>query len=548
MDGDTEGSEMVWKEVQEVDFRKVRWAHAQSRCIEKNKKRFAGAGSVKSASKAALSKRQDEDSLNAGSSAALSLSNTRSASTTTPRHLVLIRTWHEYEYDTEDIIYLRSLIAELALASGGEYEVHFLIHVKDHGLPIWVDSDVYQQVLDQSLPAEFRGMGTLWSEAQMTMLYGGLVESNYRGLPVHGVYRSTYLPVQWFAYTHPEYDFFWHWEMDIRYTGHYYHLFDRIGAWAKQQPRKGLWERNGRFYIPSEHGSFDDFRHMVRIQTEQASKGQTQKHFDAKGRSREGPPSSTIHLEKPVWGPQPPDLEWNDIDLSDAPEPPTSYEKDEYEWGVGEDADFITFNPLFDPDTTGWILDKDVTGYNITAGLPPRRTAIITASRLSRRLLDTMHRETAHKKHIMFSEMWPGSCALHHGLKAVYAPHPVYIDRRWPTDYLAAVFNGGKNGASGGSKLSTFEDARQRNFLGTTWYYHAKFSERLWKRWLGHRVEDDSGEIPGGGPEFELEGEGRMCLPAMLLHPVKQVDLVHELEDAELDATRDDMETGNAGG
>jgi len=30
------------------------------------------------------------------------------------------------------------------------------------------------------------------------------------------------MPMQYFAYQHPEYDFFWNWEMDIRNTGHWY--------------------------------------------------------------------------------------------------------------------------------------------------------------------------------------------------------------------------------------------------------------------------------------------------------------------------------------
>ena len=547
MVGDTEGSESVWKEAPEVDFRKIRWAEAQTRCFEKNKKRFFNKKSstfgitkrdampqdAELPNVPVLPERAEEDTITQHKP-----SQSASMISALQRHAVLIRTWSEYKYDEEDILYLRSIIAELGLASGGEYTVHFLVHVKDHGLPIWADEEAYQKVLDESLPAEFRGMGSLWSESQMSMLYGGLSESNYRNLPVYGVYRSTYLPVQWFAHTHPEFDFFWHWEMDIRYTGHYYHLFDRIGRWAKQQPRKGLWERNGRFYVPTEHGSFEDFRHMVREQTEQATRMPNQKMFDDRGR-----PITTIQhtKEQPVWGPQPPNLERNDLDLDEAPRPPTTHEKDHFDWGVGEDADFITFNPLFDPDQTGWILAEDVTGYDTTDGLPPRRTAIITASRLSRRLLETMHRETAIKKHIMFSEMWPGSCALHHGLKAVYAPHPVYIDRWWPTDYLAAVFNGGKNGASGGNRMSTFEDRRQRNFLGTTWYYHAQFSERLWKRWLGFKVDEQ------GGPEHEIAGEGRMCLPAMLLHPVKQVDLITEHTDTTGEPDRDDMEVGNAG-
>lgn len=513
-EGHTVGAGDVWGDQLEIDWREVKWADAQNACMEANKARFKpapkggknsflgmGSGSEKDAEK------EKEDD----------------AKKYTPRTAVIIRTWTGYEYDPEDIFYLRALVNELSIQSGSEYVIHFLIHVKDDNMQIWADDDTYQRVLDESLPAEFRGMGTLWSERQMGLIYGGVAESMYRNLPVHGAYRSTYMPMQYFAHTHPEYDFFWHWEMDIRYTGHFYHLFHQVSEWAKQQPRKGLWERNGRFYVPSEHGSWEDFKQLVRVQIEHGTASKSNMYHGklaADAAAAHPLDADARRAEKPVWGALPPPDD--ELETEHDPIPPTSYDKDNYEWGVGEDADFITFNPLFDPSGTNWILAEDVTGYNTEKGYPPRRTAIITASRLSRRLLETMHRETSLKRHTMFSEMWPGSCALHHGYKAVYAPHPVYIDRAWPTSYVAAIFNNGRNGAAGGARTSVFSDERQHNFRGTTWYYDAGFSPNLWKRWLGYKVDND------GGEEEEVVGEGRMCLPGMLLHPVKQVDLVFE--------------------
>lgn len=436
-----------------------------------------------------------------------------------PRIAVVIRTWWDFEYTVEDIIYLRSLISELALLSGGEYTVHFLIHVKDDNAQIWADEDTYQRILHDALPQEFRGMGTLWSERQMGLIYGGLAESFYRDLPVHGVYRSSFMAMQYFAHRHPEYDYFWNWEMDVRYTGHWYHLFDSVRKWAKQQPRKGLWERNGRFYVPSVHGTWDDFKQMVRVQTEMGTNTHNNIYSGPKTGKARFPGDAQDKTDKAIWGPE--RSADDDLETQNDTVPPTSYEKDKYEWGVGEEADLITFNPIFDPDGTTWLLAEDITGYNTTGGLPPRRAAVITASRLSRKLLETMHRETALKRHTMFSEMWPASVALQHGFKAVYVPHAEYIDRKWPTTYLAAVMNGGRNGASGGARTSVFGD-REHNFRGTTWYYNAGFAPNLWRRWLGFRVDND------GGEEFELAGEGRMCLPPMLLHPVKGVNLVVE--------------------
>ena len=533
MDGEKEGSDEVWGDQLEVDYSKVRWAEVQERCMQANAHRFQPSP-----------KRLNHFFTSMGSGGPEKDSNNKADHPTdktvgpngkrlVPRTAVIIRTWKDYNYDIEDMFYLRALMNELSLQSGTEYVVHFLIHVKDNNLQIWADEETYQRALDDALPEEFRGMGTLWSERQMGLIYGGIAETVYRDLPVHGAYRSTYMPVQYFAHMHPEYDFFWHWEMDVRYTGHFQELFSKIPAWAKQQPRKGLWERNGRFYVPSEHESWEDFRQMVRFQTDQgtAKKESIYEKVAADAGSKHPLDSDARRPSAPVWGPLRPTGKGDEVaDPDKDPVPPTTYDKDHYEWGVGEEADFITFNPLFDPHNTNWILAEDVTGYNTSgSNFPPRRTAIITASRLSKRLLDTMHRETVFKRHTMFSEMWPGSMALHHGYKAVYAPHPVYIDRRWPTSYLAAIFNNGLHGAAGGSRTSVFSDERQHNFLGTTWYYHAGFSANLWKRWLGYKVDND------GGEEWEVRenGEGRMCLPSMLLHPVKQVDLVVERKAGE---------------
>lgn len=529
LNGERDGADDVWKDSNEVDFREVRWADVQERCLVANSQRFAQKPESKENRFQSMAVAvPDSHGGNHQRKEVLMPDTAPSNSTITtevskkellPRTAVMMRTWWDFEYSEEDILYLRSLISELALLSSGEYTVHFLIHVKDDNAQIWADDETYQTVLKEALPEEFRGMGTLWSERQMGLIYGGLAESFYRHLPVHGVYRSTFMPVQYFAHQHPEYDHFWNWEMDVRYTGQWYHLFDNLGRWGKEQPRKGLWERNGRFYIPSVHGSWNDFKHMVRVQTEMGTGNRNNIWSGLKTGHSKFPGDVQGKTDKPIWGPE--RGEADDLETKDDPVPPTTYEKDKYQWGVGEEADFISFNPLFDPDGTTWILAEDVTGYNTANGLPPRRASIVTASRLSRRLLNVMHRETALKRHTMFSEMWPASVTLQHGLKAVYAPHPVYIDRKWPTSYLAAVMNGGRNGATGGARTSVIGD-REHNFLGTTWYYNAGFAPNLWRRWLGFRVDN------AGGEEFELATEGRMCLPAMLLHPIKRVDLIVE--------------------
>jgi hypothetical protein len=520
MDGDREGIESIWAETGHVDFRKVQWKGAQERCLKANEKKF-----VSPTAKPRNNLYQDFEKRD----------NTHNTDTvpvpgTIPRKAVIIRTWSDYQYDDEDLFYLRSLMWELSLQTGSEYTVHFLIHVRNNELPIWADEDVYRRTLKDSLPAEFEGMGTLWSERQMEMVYNAIPENHFRDLPLHGVYRSLHMPLSWFSYQHPEFEQIWHFEMDMRYTGHYHHFISRVEQWAAKQPRKGLWERNARFYVPAEHGSWEDFSHMVRVQTEHGTS--TKSNLFSNFANNPSVPDSVKNemvakAEKAIWGPEPP---LNDVmDNSTDVFPPHSMAQDKGEWGVGEEADLIVFNPIFDPDGTNWLLSEDVNGYNKTGGLPPRRTAVTTFGRYSKRLLTRMHRDMAiHSKH-MFTEMFPATTALHHGYKAVYVPHPVYIDRKWPTDFLAATFNGGRNGQAGGSRLSVFSEEREHNFMGVTWYYNAGFAPNLWHRWLGYKVDNDGGEAE------ETAGEGRMCLPAMLVHPVKQVNLVYQENGEEED-------------
>ena len=140
----------------------------------------------------------------------------------------------------------------------------------------------------------------------------------------------------------------------------------------------------------------------------------------------------------------------------------------------------------------------------------------------------------------MQAEMWPATVALHHGLKAVYAPHPIWTDRQWPGWYMDAIFNAdGNETAQWGERLeSVYNHDREYNFYGWSWYYASKFPKTLYRRWLGWSDKDDVGplhaitgkQLEETGGEFSLDGlpesvggKGRMCLPAMLLHPVKKV-------------------------
>ncbi|CAJ2502316.1 Uu.00g097100.m01.CDS01 [Anthostomella pinea] len=494
METEREGSEAVWGKSGRINWDDIDWASAQDKCFKSNRERFF-TGDKKQDAELATTGRKKVD-----------------------RIAVVIRTYVGFKWTAHAVLNFRAMISELNLRSGGEYDVHFLLHVRDNNAPIWADPATVQDILEENVPPEFHGLCTLWSEAQMALYYPGNFGDTFENPSngdIHGVYRSAHMPLQHFAVTHPQYAHFWNWEMDMRWTGSYYELFDRLGKWAEKQSRQGMWERAAKYYIPELHGSWEDFTALVEQETREAKK-------------------------KPILGPVTFSGKASLEHGEDFMPPSCATGSDMSQCGVGEAADLITLNPLFDADESGWVFAGDVTGYDTFISKPPRRCAIVTASRLSRRLLTVMHEETWRLHHSMFSEMFPPSMAFHRGLKAVYAPHPVFLDRAWPQEEIEKAFNGGRHHSSGGHG-SPFDLTNEHNHKGTTWYYNSEFAGLLWRRWLGYAQLDGRGKDGGhanggslrGGPEEEEDpnSTGRLCLRSMLVHPIKWENPAEQEDD-----------------
>ncbi|KAI3397939.1 hypothetical protein diail_10108 [Diaporthe ilicicola] len=497
MDTESEGSEHVWKITGKIDYHNMNWGKLQKRCVEKNRGRF-----VEPEDREVEKNDSEKDTQSRLGHASKQKIG---------RIAVVIRTYVGFQWTHLAILNFRAMISELSLRSGGEYDVHFLLHVKDREQPIWADAETVQKILDSNMPPEFHSITSLWSEPQMELLYPGHFGDafeNPSGDDIHGVYRSAHMPLQHFAMMHPEYEHFWNWEMDMRYVGNYYELFDRLGAWAKKQSRVELWERSQKYYIPGYHGSWSNFTDVVHEETE------------ASGRRT---------IFGPVIFPGRQSLRSQERGFSFMPDTCASG-GNITECGIDEEADLITLNPIFDTDESGWVFAKDVSGYDRSMPVPPRRCAIVTASRLSRRLLQAMHEETWRLHHSMFSEMFPASMALHHGMKAVYAPHPVLIDRKWEIERVDWAFNGGRDHSTSG-RGSPYDLDNEHNHAGTSWYYNSQFAGLLWRRWLGYAQYDGRGENGGRAGEGTLRGgkaeesrpesTGRLCLRSMLVHPIK---------------------------
>ncbi|RYO78240.1 hypothetical protein DL766_010005 [Monosporascus sp. MC13-8B] len=203
--------------------------------------------------------------------------------------------------------------------------------------------------------------------------------------------------------------------------------FRNMTEWSREQRMDDLRNRNGRFYVPSFPESYGNF---------------------AKDRYRH------VTADGPAG-----------------------------QFGLGEEADLITLLPLFNVNNTHWVYRNYLINYSFEDKLKPRQASIVLTGRLSRRLLMEMHHENQDAGHAMAAEMWPATIALENGFKAVYVPHPIYMERLWPADILQAVFNAGPNAEVGGPLSGVIN--HEHNFEGSTWYYSNPFSPDIYHRWMG---------------------------------------------------------------
>lgn len=94
------------------------------------------------------------------------------------RSAVIIRGFSDMKWSPNSIIYLRSLIMELSLHSGGEYEVFLLVHVTDNNIRLQTEDDI--EALRQALiPPEFRRMTIFFNERMLHNWYRGIDEHKY---------------------------------------------------------------------------------------------------------------------------------------------------------------------------------------------------------------------------------------------------------------------------------------------------------------------------------------------------------------------------------
>ncbi|KAJ6007332.1 hypothetical protein N7540_011308 [Penicillium herquei] len=496
----------VWQPPR-LDWNQVSWGILQSQCAETNADRYSQIHGVQAVHILPSSPPAHAEPVQPVQHIPRSDSD---SSSTGPHHkarsAVVLRTWHDMEWTENHKQHVRSLIMELSLHSGGEYEVFILCHVKDRTISLNSDDpEAIQRLKRRFVPIEFADMTVLFNDQTLASWYPSIED--------HSTVTQYWQPVQIFGQTLSHFDYYWQLEMDSRFTGHAYEFLERAGQFAKAQPRKYLWERNSYFYIPGSHGTWHQFKEMV---------------------------SNSMKGRESIWGPM--DLSRivsHDSAASSEPltipvgpkSPVASPKEDNFEWGVDEESDFISFLPIFDPTHTSWVF-KD-TAWNLREDFP-RQVSPVAMGRISKTLVDQMHHAQSQRGVAMASEMTAPTVALWHGLKAVHVPQPIYVDGKWTPKELDRIMNPGPAEKINGAEDSVWNwDHRWDHILYRMSYmFTSQTSENLYRRWMGYKIDPEQytdgtfHQDPQGRNWFETgdlreDLYGPLCFPSMLLHPVK---------------------------
>jgi hypothetical protein len=142
-----------------TQWRHVDWWSLQSKCFRQNENRYRTLSIDAAIRKGKVKPGASNDRLH-------------------PRSAVLIRTWHDMPWTSSDIQYLRSIIVELALHSGAEYQVFLLCHVRDGELSLDSEEDI-DAIKDKYIPREFWNMVVFFNDKMLKAWYPKIEEHKY---------------------------------------------------------------------------------------------------------------------------------------------------------------------------------------------------------------------------------------------------------------------------------------------------------------------------------------------------------------------------------
>lgn len=275
--------------------------------------------------------------------------------------------------------------------------------------------------------------------------------------------------------------------MDMRFMGHAGKYLDAVANFARNEPRKQAMERSTFFQIQDRVGSYAELMKAVdKINN---------------GGSHLWGPWRIPEIPNPI-GPLPP-----------VPRP----EDDDFQWGVGEEADVITTSFCRNVTLSKiWVFKDWTRGFDQSNNNPPRFFCPPAVMRGSRALMLAIHEAQARRGLAVPSEATLPTFAVWHGLKVSYPPQPWYLRDVNDTKQQELWFRGGPEASTDGWVGPDPDEIPARDL---SWWWTSAWPRQIMDAWfkLKRKEGDEKKELP----YVLAEKDGEVYIPNFAMHPVK---------------------------
>ena len=177
-DVDGKGGRRKANRASKVQWDKVDWGFLQGDCLMRNQHRYEPLPRANRTTTLWMPRQEDFDNVDTtvvlpddGSQKSVSYRLWKSDQKYKQRTAIILRSWESNEWTTDTIQYIRSMIMELSLHSGAEYEVIIMIEIKDASARIFDNDAFYEQALKKAVPGEFGNNTILFNRRLLEKWY-----------------------------------------------------------------------------------------------------------------------------------------------------------------------------------------------------------------------------------------------------------------------------------------------------------------------------------------------------------------------------------------
>lgn len=161
-----------------VQWDKVDWGYLQGDCLVRNQHRYEPPPRENRTTTLWMPRQEDIEDVDStvvlqddGPPKSMSYRLWKSSRSYKQRTAIVLRTEESNEWTIDTLQYIRSMIMELSLHSGAEYEVIIMVETKDADTRIFDDDASYQQTLKKAVPNEFMNNTILFNRQLLEKWY-----------------------------------------------------------------------------------------------------------------------------------------------------------------------------------------------------------------------------------------------------------------------------------------------------------------------------------------------------------------------------------------